>query len=557
MPDPEAFPARSLGRALNYQPVPLGFGTSGRRGLVRDLTQLEVYLNARAELDYLLALPRAAGGVSRGDRFYLAHDLRPSSLARVALEGGRGGLLPAIQRAVLDAGLVPVSLGPVPTPALAAWAWARGTGSMMVTGSHIPFDRNGYKTNRATGELLKSDEAPINALAAAWRTRLMGEPLADSPFDADGMLREEPVPRLVPDLGGAREYRQRYLDFFGREALQGLRVLVYQHSAVGRDLLVETLAALGAEPVAVGRSDTFVPIDTEAIDDQTLSLLQALAEAAGADGQRFDALVSTDGDSDRPLLVDLVYSADGRVSPRFFGGDLVGMVVAETLGADAAVVPISCNDAITRGVLASVLQPRTRIGSPHVIAGMLAAREKGCTRVCGWEANGGFLTATPLSWHGRILPALATRDAFLPLLCVLARMRREGVPMSALFDALPHRYSRAGLVRNFPRLWSEHILAACGPEQAIAFNDFFPRENGFGAVVARDYTDGLRLSFDNGDVAHLRPSGNAEELRLYAVADTQARADEIVRLGVTEPDGILRRLATAFVPAQLVKEKSE
>jgi len=40
----------------------------------------------------------------------------------------------------------------------------------------------------------------------------------------------------------------------------------------------------------------------------------------------------------------------------------------------------------------------------------------------------------------------------------------------------------------------------------------------------------------------VRPSGNADELRIYAVADTQARADEIARLGVAEPDGILRKL---------------
>jgi len=38
-------------------------------------------------------------------------------------------------------------------------------------------------------------------------------------------------------------------------------------------------------------------------------------------------------------------------------------------------------------------------------------------------------------------------------------------------------------------------------------------------------TDGVRVLFDNGDVAHVRPSGNADELRIYTVADTQARAD--------------------------------
>jgi phosphomannomutase len=52
----------------------------------------------------------------------------------------------------------------------------------------------------------------------------------------------------------------------------------------------------------------------------------------------------------------------------------------------------------------------------------------------------------------------------------------------------------------------------------------------------------VRLIFGNGDVAHIRPSGNADELRIYAVADTQARADEIAALGVAEPDGLLRQI---------------
>jgi phosphomannomutase len=50
------------------------------------------------------------------------------------------------------------------------------------------------------------------------------------------------------------------------------------------------------------------------------------------------------------------------------------------------------------------------------------------------------------------------------------------------------------------------------------------------------------MRFSNGDVAHVRPSGNADELRLYAVADTQERADAIGACGVAEPDGILRLL---------------
>ena len=46
-------------------------------------------------------------------------------------------------------------------------------------------------------------------------------------------------------------------------------------------------------------------------------------------------------------------------------------------------------------------------------------------------------------------------------------------------------------------------------------------------------------------MAHVRPSGNADELRIYAVADAQARADAITAAGVAEPDGILRRMEKA------------
>ena len=44
--------------------------------------------------------------------------------------------------------------------------------------------------------------------------------------------------------------------------MTGLRVLVYQHSAVGRDILPRILQGLGAVVLAAGRSETFVPIDT-------------------------------------------------------------------------------------------------------------------------------------------------------------------------------------------------------------------------------------------------------------------------------------------------------
>ena len=543
----------SLRTRLTYEPHELAFGTSGRRGKVVDLTQLEVYLNALAELEYLQSLAPAMGGIQRGGTFYFACDLRPSSTAFVPEEQGRGEIAQAIVAAIRDAGMNPVNLGLIPTPALASFALARDAGSIMVTGSHIPFDRNGYKTYSSRGELLKEQEAPINEQVRQVRERLYQQPLEQSLFNERGMLKSGH--QALPEINGEARtaYSQRFTRFFKGLSLQGKRLVVYQHHAVGRDLLVEILEQLGGQVVKGGRSDTFVPIDTENIDAAQLATIQSLADKATSGGGPLHAVVSTDGDSDRPLVLG-VDPATGRV--HFFGGDLLGMVVAEYLQADAVVVPISCNDAIDRGKLAPVVAPRTRIGSPFVIAGMEAALAEGKQRVCGWEPNGGFLTGSTIERDGGTLPPLLTRDAGLPILAVLFAAEQQGLSLIDLFARLPRRFSKAALLKQFPRATALKIVQRFSPAQgtpsAAASNaiqqdlaQFFTPAMGFPGITRVDYTDGVRILFTNGEVAHVRPSGNADELRIYAVADTQERADAIAAMGIAEPAGILRRMETA------------
>jgi phosphomannomutase len=575
----------ALRAKLDYEPADLKFGTSGRRGRVADLTQLEVYVNAAAELDYLQSLSPSEGGIVPGDEFFFACDLRPSSTQIVPGERARGEIAQAIGQAILDAGMKPVFLGAIPTPALASYALSRAKGSIMVTGSHIPFDRNGYKTNTAAGELLKRDETPIQARVEQIRQRVYSQPALLSPFEPTGVgagLFKNPRPALPPvDSRASAEFLRRYRDFFAGMDLRGLRLVVYQHSAVGRDLLVELLREFGAEIIPAGRSDTFVPIDTEAIDDAQFSAIQTLVAAAWAASGPVDAVVSTDGDSDRPLVLGIENSPTQPGKPgraRFFGGDLVGMVTAEYLQADAVVVPVSCNDAVDRGTLKDVVRPKTKIGSPYVIEGINQARAVGCRRICGWEANGGFLLGSDLTRDGRTLKALPTRDAFLPILACLFSAKAKGLPLTAVFDQLPARFSRAALLREFPRTASLKLLerfqlpaevgeVRFGPEATtfldrengqktplsphaleragqirLELEQFFPASLGFGRLVRINYTDGVRAFFSNGDIAHVRPSGNADELRIYAVADTQVRADEIARLGVAEPNGVLRSM---------------
>ncbi len=570
----------SLRSHLKYEPRDMKFGTSGRRGLVADLTQLEVYINALAELEYLQSLPLADGGIKKGDEIFFAYDLRPSSTTYVPEENGRGEIAQAVERAILDAGMKPSNMGAIPTPALTCYALSKQCGSIMITGSHIPFERNGYKTNTSQGELLKDHEGPIQKMVERVRGKEYAESFHSSLFDENGRFKQGHS-ELSPESSEARDfYISRYAQFFGGESMSGMRVLFYQHSAVGRDLGVEILRKLGAEVIPVGRSDSFVPIDTENIDASQLAFLQNLTSNATAKVGMVHALLSTDGDSDRPLLLAVDFATSQL---RFFSGDLLGIVVAEYLGADAVVVPISCNDAIDRSVLAEVLEPKTKIGSPFVIAGMNAALKGGKRKVCGWEANGGFLTGSTFLRNGNALSALPTRDAMLPLLCALFSAHEKELSLGELFARLPRRYSRAALLKQFPReiairlvnrfsledqQINEVIFSGSNVELLDAnkkpleardgrvtnavsvrakLTEYFNSSNDFDEIVRLDYTDGVRVIFHNNDVAHLRPSGNADELRIYVVSDSEKRAEEMAALAIAEPSGILRSMEQAVL----------
>ena len=123
------------------------FGTSGLRGLVVELTPDLVADHIRA---FLAACPTGTG-------LWVGRDLRPSSpdLAAVVLQAARA------------AGLTTVDCGAVPTPALALAAMNAGAAAVMVTGSHIPADRNGLKFYLPHGEIAKTDEAAILAALGA------------------------------------------------------------------------------------------------------------------------------------------------------------------------------------------------------------------------------------------------------------------------------------------------------------------------------------------------------------------------------------------------------
>lgn len=579
MTEPHPMPAE-VPAFLASAPVALQFGTSGLRGRVRDMTDLEVYINTRGFIRFL----RERSVIAPGQVVALAEDLRITDPSTGLSSSPR--IARAVARAVRDAGCAVLHCGRIPTPALACFAMhatERPMPCIMVTGSHIPADRNGIKFYGLHGEVLKHEEAAILAEVALCRAEEYARDRTSTPFDERGMFREEPAPEPF-DMAAEAFYRRRYVEpWGGGMPLRGLRVVHYQHSAVGRDVLARILGELGAEVIPEARSDEFVPIDTEDVrpEDEERYRRTVTAHRAGA-------LVATDGDGDRPLIVD--------ETGRFHGGDVVGLITAELLGARLAAVPVTASDALDlhvadRAASHAPAQPlelvRTRIGSPYVIAAMQRALAAGVTGVVGWEANGGFLTGSPLGFGASMLAPLPTRDAVLPILAVLLTAARERVQLSELFAALPQRATRAGLLDDFAPAASAALMAAFRPEASAtgvvalrftsgevvidavtgaralpvadaaaapyracrdALGRYFDAAAGFGAIERIDYTDGVRVCFEGGDVAHLRPSGNAPQLRIYAVSDTRRRADDIVALATAVPDGLLHRMARDLAP---------
>ena len=520
----------SLRESLAYSPVELKFGTSGRRGLTSELTQLEIYLNVLAELDFLLALGSAHGGINPGDEIFFAYDLRPSSIGFMLECGGRGELAQAVVAAILGVGLKPVNLGAVPTPALAAYALDRHKASIMITGSHIPFDRNGYKLNTVKGELLKSHEALISPHTLFRRRIIYDQPAAESPFNEHGMFRDGHRDLPVVNSTASEAYIARLTGVFP-EALSGTRLLYYEHSSVGRDLIPALLERLGAQVVRRERSEIFVPIDTESLGQEQLDLIQDLLTVEQFTGEHFDAVISCDGDADRPLLLAV---DKGKIE--FISGDLVGMLAAEYLQPDAIVVPISCNPAIDDSSLKNHLRPKTKIGSPFVIAGMQEAVIARGRRVCGWEANGGFLLGTDFKLNGMVLRSLPTRDAALPIVAALLLSKQKRLSLKSTVGLLPRRFGATALIKNFPRRTGLALIAELSPskdrdESQVLFElrrRFVPAL--LEDIESANFTDGVRIYGGESDIIHFRPSGNADEFRIYAVSDSVGKAQGLASM---------------------------
>lgn len=446
------------------------FGTSGARGLVVDFSTDVVFsfvLNFIKHMEQSYSFSCVAIGI----------DNRPSSYS----------IAQACAFAIQKAGYNVEYYGVLPTPALALEGISCEIPSVMVTGSHIPFDRNGLKFYRPDGEITKHDELAICG--------------SSYEFDPDSFA----FPVLSESSQAKDNYIERYVKLFPENFLLGKKIGIYEHSSSGRDVYSRLFKTLGAEVTSLERSDTFVPIDTEAVSKEDRDKARKWSSKYS-----FDTIFSTDGDGDRPLVAD--------EKGEWLRGDILGLLCAHALNVEAIAIPVSCNSVIEKSQYISKVI-RTKIGSPYVIEA-LSSLLQDYHSVAGFEANGGFLLGSDIDFNNISLQALPTRDAVLPFLMLMHLAKNT--PISKHVLKLPQRYSASNRVCDFSKEKCNYILRSVENNPSDFISQVLDEPI---AVKDIEQTDGLKVTLHSGDIIHLRPSGNAPEFRCYTESGTLDKAE--------------------------------
>lgn len=374
------------------------FGTDGVRGPYGGPVINETFAARLGE-----AAGRWAGGCGR---VLIGRDTRASGKSLVA----------AVAAGLRAAGLEPVSLGVVPTPAVARAVRVSGaTLGVVVTASHNPAADNGIKFFAGTGiKLTDEDEARIEALLPA------------APASAAGDF---------PETDSVADYIAAAIAMLPAKALAGWRIVLDTANGATAGTSPEVLRALGAEVLGIGDTPDGLNINAGVGSEHPEKLAAKVRETGARIG------VAHDGDGDRCILCD----ETGAVLD---GDEVLTLLALHALGKrslakDELVVTVQSNlgvDAAVRAAGGRVV--RTGVGDRYVIERMLA---DGAT--LGGESSGHIICAD-------VSP---TGDGLVAALKVIEVMLETGRPLSELRGGL-RKFPQA--TRNL-KVREKKELAAC------------------------------------------------------------------------------------------------
>jgi phosphoglucosamine mutase len=428
----------------------LKFGTDGVRGVA----------NLELTPEVVLALGRAAARVLPSWQFVVGRDTRRSGpLLQGALVAG-----------LMSEGADVLTLGVVPTPAV-AWVAARdGIAGAVISASHNPFSDNGIKLFGSGGKKL-SEEVEA-ALEAELHQLLRHEAAGDGRTgDAVGTLTDQgsDADAWAASVGASVDGRR----------LDGLRVVLDCANGAASELGPRILRGLGADLTVLHDEPDGTNINAGCGSTHPDDLQRTVLEAGA------DVGIALDGDADRAIAVD----AEGRIVD---GDQIIGIAAIDRrqrglLAKDTVVVTVMTNLGFHRGMeAAGVHVEEVPVGDRNVLEALDV---------------GGFTLGGEQSGHVIFAERATTGDGMLTAVQLLDVVARTGRPVAELADAAMTRLPQ--VLRNV-RVPSGASGAAAAIQPEIS------------AVEAELGLDGRVL---------IRASGTEPLVRVMVEAPTAAQAE--------------------------------
>jgi phosphoglucosamine mutase len=315
----------------------------------------------------------------------------------------------ALANGLAAEGMVAISLGVIPTPAVSRAVRAHGAAlGVVITASHNPAGDNGIKFfGPAGGKLSDAEEHAIEQ-----------ELLPDAGLN-DGPNGDAPV-QILPSA--AAEYIEAASLLLPRACLQGWRIVLDTANGATCHTSPAVLRSLGAEVIGLGATPDGRNINAGVGSEHPGPLVTAVCGAAARLG------IAHDGDGDRCILCD----ERGEILD---GDEILTMLAVHalrrgTLAGNVLVVTVQSNLGVEAAVKAAggrVL--RTPVGDRYVSERMFTEGAK-----LGGESSGHLIFAE----------VSRTGDGLVAALKVIEVMLATGQPLSTLRRAL----------RKYPQLTS-------------------------------------------------------------------------------------------------------
>jgi phosphoglucosamine mutase len=371
------------------------FGTDGIRGQAnRHPMTAEVALRVGLAAGKLFR--------SRDDRRHLVVIGKDTRLSGYMIE-------PALVAGFTSVGMDVRLFGPLPTPAVAMMTRSmRADLGVMISASHNNFADNGIKLFGPDGFKL-SDEQELGIEA----------------FMDEGLQEGLAAPRALGRVLRIDDAQARYVEIvkatFPRNfSLAGLRIVIDCANGAAYKVAPTALYELGAEVIELGVSPNGMNINEECGSTHPGGMSRAVKD------YRADIGIALDGDADRLVICDekgVVIDGDQIMAL------IAGAWAAEgRLQAGGVVATVMSNLGLERFLANKGLElHRTPVGDRHVMQKM---------------REGGFNLGGEQSGHLILSDFSTTGDGLIAALQVLAVMKAQNKPMSALarqFEPAPQR----------------------------------------------------------------------------------------------------------------------